>query len=116
MVQTLEELDVLHDLMDMHIDRLTEKYLAGDVVDLRRRAGDGVELVSEMLLNPVWAKRSRDYIGKFLRGQAAFRRALVFTQLPFLMNNVVDTFIKGPWTAFITRSFHMDTVPSTPRG
>ena len=113
LIQTLEELDVVSKLIDKHIGTyFDEAIMAGKTVTYEEFFTITANVVHDLLKDPVWLKRDRDVVGKFLKGQAAFRRALVFTQIGFLMTNVIDTQIKGPWTSFVTRSFR-DGAPAS---
>lgn len=110
-VSSVEELNILTQIIDMHVSKYFEEFaMKGVPATYEDVFTMTANIVSDMLKNPIWARRDRDALGRFLRGQAALRRALVFTQLGFLTTNVIDTFIKGPWAAFTTRSFRVGSV------
>jgi hypothetical protein len=106
MLQNAEELAVLDRAIEKHIGtHFDAAAMAGKTVTYEDFFLITANVVTDLLLDPVWLKRNRDALGKVIKGQAAIRRSLVFTQLGFLTTNVIDTTIKGPWTRFITRSF-----------
>jgi len=106
LVQSSAELDVLHALIDKHMGKYVNAAMAGKTMTYADLLTVASNITHDLLSDPVWLKRNIDYLGKGIRIQAALRRSLVFTQLGFMTTNVIDTAIKGPWTKFITRSFH----------
>ena len=104
LVQTTEELNILTQLIDLHVGRhFDETIMAGKIVTYEDMFTVAATITHDMLLNPIWIKQGK--AGKVLRKWAAFQRALVFTQIGFATTNVIDTGIKGPLSAFRTRAF-----------
>lgn len=116
-VQGAEELNVLEGIAEKYIGKyFDEKAMAGQAATYEDMFTMTANIVHDMLADPVWLKRPRDRVGRFLQVQAEFRRAQVFTQIGFATTNVIDTGIKGPWTSFKTRSFRIGPASEYARG
>jgi hypothetical protein len=104
--QTPEEMDIFHQLLAKHMGKyIDEMVMLGRTVEYEDVLTVSARIVTDMLDNPLWMERNRDYIGKFIRGQAALRRSFIFTQLAFMTTNVLDSGIKAAWARFKLRSF-----------
>ena len=100
------EMEVYHQILDFHVGRLfDDSMMAGKTVTFDDVYEMSANIVHDMMLNPVWAKRDRDALGKLIRGQATLRRAFIFTNPAFAGTNIVDSAIKAGWFRFSERSF-----------
>ena len=109
-IQNFKELDEVSALIETAMKPFFDKYIAAkSAVDGPVSYHDVFKVASEvqaqLLANPKWARRYRDFFGKTLNAWAWLNRWLIFSNPSFLVTNAVDIFIKGPYWRFTRRGY-----------